>query len=342
MSERVKSAEALAPVQMQVGCTLGIVVIGRNEGERLQTCFLSVAEVGRCVVFVDSGSTVDSLAVAAAMGIECVALDLHTPFTAARARNAGFDRLSMLCPDLRYVQFIDGDCEIAPHWLTEAVKFLDSHAQVAVVCGRRKERFPDRSVYNRLCDIEWNIPVGQIRACGGDALMRAEVIEAIGGYNPALIAGEEPELCVRLRQAGWKIWCIDQPMTMHDAAMLRFGQWWKRSKRSGHAFAEGAALHGTPPERHWVRESRSAVFWGLCIPMLVILGSALIGPMGFILLFVYPLQVARIGLRGQRGLRDVWPRAFYLILGKFPEMIGVLTYLWHRWTHKQAILIEYK
>ena len=323
-------------------CTLGIVIIGRNEGERLRTCFLSVIGENRTVVYVDSGSTDASLSIAADLGITCVTLDMRLPFTAARARNAGFDRLRALCLNLWCVQFVDGDCEIADSWIMTSARFLSSHPEVAVVCGRLRERFPEHSIYNRLCDIEWDTPIGEIRACGGNAMIRAEAFQAVDGYTNFLIAGEEPELCLRLRHAGWKIWCINHPMATHDAAMLYFGQWWKRTKRSGYAFAEGAALHGGLPERHWVRESSRALFWGLCIPMLVILSAALTGPLAAILLFVYPLQVARIGLRGQRGSRDVWLRAFFLILGKFPEMIGVLTYLWHRWTHKQAILIEYK
>jgi GT2 family glycosyltransferase len=323
-------------------CPIAIVIIGRNEGERLRTCFHSVSAHDRRVVYVDSGSTDGSVQLAASMGIDCVSLDMRTPFTAARARNAGFARLRSSGDSVKYVQFVDGDCEIALDWIDQAVAFLEAQPAVAVVCGRRRERFPERSIYNRLCDIEWAIPAGEILSCGGDALMRASVFEKVGGYNPMLIAGEEPELCVRLRRANWKIWCIDHPMTMHDASMLRFRQWWQRTKRAGYAFAEGAALHGAPPERHWVRESRSALFWGLCIPLAILFAAMLLGPKAFLLLSIYPIQIIRLALRGQSDMPQKWWRAFYLVIGKFPEMLGGLSYLVNRRLHKQSVLIEYK
>lgn len=328
--------------QIEAGKVIGIVIIGRNEGERLRSCLHSVLHSDREVVYVDSGSTDGSLLLAQSLGIEFVPLDLSTPFTAARARNAGFARLRVLCPNLEYVQFVDGDCEIAPNWIDQAVRFLEVHPAVAVVCGRRRERFPERSVYNRLCDIEWAIPAGEIRACGGDALMRAEAFYAAGGYNPLLIAGEEPELCVRLRRVNWKIWCIDQPMTMHDAAILRFSQWWRRTKRAGYAFAEGAALHGSPPERHWIKESRSALLWGLYLPLGILLTVLLLGPMAFLLFSVYPLQVIRLAMRSGSNQRDNWWRAFFLVIGKFPEVLGGLTFLTDRYLNKRPVLIEYK
>ena len=321
---------------------IGVVIIGRNEGERLRNCFQSVPGTVKQVVYVDSGSTDGSLQLAQSMGIETVMLDLATPFTAARARNAGFARLRSMEGTVEHVQFIDGDCEMAPHWIENASRFLVNHPAVAVVCGRRRERFPERSVFNRLCDIEWAIPIGEVRACGGDALMRTDAFEKVGGYNQLLIAGEEPELCVRLRKAGWKIWCIDSAMTMHDAAMTRFGQWWKRTKRAGYAFAEGAALHGAPPERHWVAESRRAFTWGLALPCAILLSVIFTGPKALILAGLYPAQVVRLAQRAPVELPARWARAFFLVIGKFPEMIGGMNYLLHRCLNRRPVLIEYK
>jgi GT2 family glycosyltransferase len=320
----------------------GVVAIGRNEGERLKKCLESVAGPAGSVVYVDSGSTDGSVDMARAMGVDVIELDMRVPFTAARARNEGFRRLRELGPDLVYVQFIDGDCEVVAGWLENAVAFLDAHRDVAVVCGRRRERYPERSIYNMLCDIEWDTPVGEAKACGGDALMRIDTFEAVNGYRADLIAGEEPELCVRLRTAGWRIWRLDEEMTLHDAAMTRFGQWWKRMLRGGYAFAQGADLHGAPPQRHCVRESRSIWFWGLGIPVGV-LGLALWwGGWGLVLLLIYPLQIVRLSMRGRRSPRENWWRALFLVIGKFPEMFGQTKFLFHRHMGGQSRLIEYK
>jgi len=321
---------------------VGVVVIGRNEGERLKKCLESVVgTVGR-VVYVDSGSTDGSAEMARATGVEVLGLDMRVPFTAARARNEGFGRLREMAPDMAYVQFVDGDCEVADGWLEKAAVFLGDHEGVAAVCGRLRETYPARSVYNMLCDIEWDTPVGEAKACGGIAMMRVGAFEGVHGYRADLIAGEEPELCARLRASGWRIWRLDEEMALHDAAILRFGQWWRRTFRGGYAFAHGADLHGAPPERLGVRESRSAWFWGLGLPLFAFVYTALIGPFGLVAFAVYPLQVARLALRGNRSASENWWRAIFLVIGKFPEMLGQAKYILDRTLGCRTRLIEYK
>jgi glycosyltransferase involved in cell wall biosynthesis len=311
--------------------TSGVVVIGRNEGERLERCLSSVPN--GILVYVDSGSKDGSVALARAQGAEVVELDRASPFTAARARNAGFAFLIKQHPGMRYVQFLDGDCELAAGWLEKAAGFLAAHPGVAAVCGRLREKHPERTIYNLLCDIEWDAAPGEARTCGGIAMMRADAFAAARGYRSDLIAGEEPELCARLRAAGWRIWRLDAEMAAHDAAISRFGQWWLRTLRAGYAFAQGAALHGAPPERLGVRESRSAWFWGFGLPVLTILGACVVSPWVLVLLAAYPLQVLRLALRGEN-----WWRALFLVLGKFPELAGQIRFRLER--HPR--LIEYK
>ena len=321
---------------------IGLVVIGRNEGDRLRKCLKSVVGLVSKVVYVDSGSTDGSVNMARALGVEVVELDMAVKFTAARARNEGFGCLRETALELEYVQFVDGDCEVVPGWLVKAAQFLDEHHNVAVVCGRRRERYPNRTVYNMLCDIEWDTPVGEAKACGGDALMRSDALENVGKYRDDLIAGEEPELCVRFRAAGWKIWRLGEEMTLHDAAILRFGQWWKRALRSGYAYAEGAYLHGAPPERHRVKESRRVWIWGFAIPVVTVCLVIWLGVWSLMLLLIYPVQTVRLALRGKRTTRANWWHALFLVLGKFPEAMGQLSFLNNRLAGKTARLIEYK
>lgn len=219
--------------------------------------------------------------------------------------------------------------------------FLRQHPDAAAACGRRRERYPQRSIFNQLCDMEWNSKIGKTRYCGGDVVLRVQALREVSGYRVDLIAGEEPELCVRLRAKGWSIWRLDHEMTLHDAAMTRLGQWWKRSKRAGYAFAQGADLHGAPPERHWVKEVRGAVVWGLGIPTLVLLLTPL-NPLFLLLLLVYPLQVVRIALGGDYHGTIAWWRAGFLVMGKFAEVHGILTFWSNKWRRKSAALIEYK
>jgi GT2 family glycosyltransferase len=319
---------------------IGAVLIGRNEGARLVAALAAAgAQVPR-MVYVDSGSTDGSIAAAEAAGAAVVTLDLDTPFTAARARNAGLARLLEDGP-LDYVQFIDGDCTLQDGWIETGRAFLEATPAAAVVHGRRRERYPEATIYNRLCDWEWDRPPGQAKSCGGDAMMRVSALQAVGGYNPALIAGEEPELCVRLRAAGWQVWCLEAEMTLHDAAMTRFSQLWKRARRAGHAYAEGAALHGRPPERHGVAGRNRALVWGAGLPLSLVVLS-LVHPVFLVGFLVYPAQVLRVARRQGPPGRLGHVRAAFTMLEKFPQAQGALGYMLNRLRGRRADLIEYK
>jgi hypothetical protein len=185
--------------------------------------------------------------------------------------------------------------------------------------------------------LEWDTPVGDAKACGGDALVRVTALKATGGYRSDLIAGEEPEWCVRLRDAGWKIQRLDCEMTLHDAAMRDFGQWWQRTKRSGFAFAAGASLHGKAPHFHWVSETRRAIFWGAVIPALSILAGLFSAPAVLAAPLLYALQVMRLHARGL----DL-AHAFFLTLGKLAEARGVAQFAYERLMGRRSKIIEYK
>ncbi len=312
------------------------IAIGRNEGDRLVKCLASLQGCAP-VIYVDSGSTDGSVEHAKSVGAEVVALDMTKPFTAARARNEGLDRLAEIAPETEFVQVLDGDCELREGWIKAALAEIETDLKIAVVCGRRRERFPEASLWNRLTDIEWDTPVGEAKACGGDALLRRAAITAVGGYPADMIAGEEPEMCFRLRQAGWKIMRIDAEMTWHDAALTKASQWWKRSRRAGHAYAENAYRHGgETAERFRVAETRRALIWGAGIPLVVLLGLIVI-PWALLGLLAYPAQVLRLMRKGQD--RD---RATFLTLGKLPEALGVIEFHWNRIRGRGRGLIEYK
>lgn len=338
---------------------LGVVVIGRNEGERLKTCLRSVlgqlqSEGPRAVVYVDSGSTDGSVEFARSLGVVVVDLDMSKPFTMARGRNAGLDALLATFPELAFVHFIDGDCEVERGWFEAALAAMALHPDVSVVTGLRRERYPDASIYNRLTNMEWKAPIGEIAECGGDALYRTSILKRVGAFNASMIAGEEPELCVRIRLAGGKILRLPLAMTIHDAAMTRFDQWWKRSKRSGHAFAEGAMLHGRSATRHNVRQTVSAVTYGLLLPLSALgVGSPVAVFLGrtagqaALTTLLMPYFKAAYGAYQYRRAQgdsadDARLYAVFCMLGKFPEAAGVLTYVVNYLRGKHTGLIEYK
>ncbi|KAM3097698.1 glycosyltransferase family 2 protein [Phormidesmis sp. 146-12] len=324
---------------------IGLVAIGRNEGQRLHQCLLSAIGKAAWIVYVDSGSTDGSVELARSLGVAVVNLDLSIPFTAARARNAGFEHLLVIAPTIEVVQFVDGDCEMVEGWLELAQTELSTNHQAAIVCGRVRERFPDLSIYNRLCDMEWDTPVGEVKECGGIAMMRVQAFQQVAGFNPTLIAGEEPELCVRLRQAGWQIWRLDAEMTLHDAQMIHLRQWWKRTLRSGYAYAEGAWLHGQTPDRHWLRETQSIVFWGLGLPIVALGMVGMTQGFSLLLLIGYLVLFSRIFVHQRQ--KNVCSRhallyASFCVLGKFAQAGGAIKFLGSRWLGAPTKLIEYR
>lgn len=322
---------------------IGIVIIGRNEGERLVACLDSIESAGVPVVYVDSGSDDDSISNAQRAGASIVQLPTDLPFTAGRARNAGFFHLLESHPGTTFVQFIDGDCRIAEGWLEFARDYLENNRDAVVVCGRRKELRPDDSLYNRFCDFEWNTPVGDAEACGGDFMAVAAAYAATGGFNDSLIAGEEPELCFRLRQNGGKIFRADKLMTWHDAAMTRAGQWARRAVRAGYAYAARSALHRDAPGGLARRENLRIVFWAAALPVAILLATLLTSG-GWLLTLIYPVQFMRLRQQVRRDDPSAPAGAFaaLLLLGKWPELYGQLTFL-GRWLRgAEQTLIEYK
>lgn len=306
--------------------TIGFVVIGRNEGARLEACLRSVLPISRRVVYADSASTDGSAELAARLGAAVVVLQQDGRLSAARGRNAGYAELKRRFPECDAVQFLDGDCILQPAWIEQALAFLQANPNVAVVCGRRFEAHPDASVYNALCDAEWNTPVGEAAECGGDALMRRAALDEVGGYRTGLLAGEEPEMTARMRAAGWRIWRIDAAMTEHDAKILSLRQWWRRTQRGGYGYAQVWQATKSLPQRLYGRNLVSAVAWAVALPLAVVIAAiALKQPLVLLAIpIAYAVQVLRIAMAG--GGRS-WTGAALLLLAKFPEALGAGRYL---------------
>jgi GT2 family glycosyltransferase len=323
--------------------SVAIVAIGRNEGERLKSCLRAAAAVARTVVYVDSGSIDGSAVFARSLG--CDVVELQPPFSAARARNEGFASAINLDPDAAFVQFVDGDCTLVESWLEHGIAALNERTDVGVVCGHVREIHPEASVYNRLFDLEWRQGPGEINACGGIFMVRPAVFKAAGGFRADVIAAEDNEFCLRMRRMGQKILLLDTAMVWHDAAMHRFVEWWRRTRRTGHAWAQVAALHGKSEERYFVRECRRVWLWGLAIPAIAIVFAPFTRGISLFLFFLYGPQFGWVVRKGRkRGwpLSDSMIYAFFTVLSKFPGVEGMLAYHWRRWRGQTLTIMEHK
>ena len=325
---------------------LGVVIIGRNEAARLGSGLESVLQVP-IRIYVDSGSTDESVAVARRAGADIVELDPGFPFTAARGRNEGFERLLALDPQVEFVLFIDGDCVLQAGWIEEARALFDQRPEVAAICGRRRERYPDASPYNRLTDIEWDEAVGDTEAFGGDVMMRVSAFREVDGYDPTLIAGEDPELSLRLRLAGYTLVRLPSEMTLHDIDLLSFGPWWRRQVRSGHAYAEVVWLQGARRDVFWARQLGSILVWCGALPLLSVMAAWPTQGWSLLLLALLGVLWLRIAMyaRTARGLslRVSTIYATGCVIGKFAQLRGVLEFAWRRLTRRGDVtLIDYR
>lgn len=325
---------------------LSVVVIGRNEGERLVRCLQSIQ---RCdhgglafeVIYVDSASTDGSLQAARNSGAQAVLLQDAKP-NAAKARNLGW-RLARG----RYVLFLDGDTELEPGFVVQALPALDDHSLCAV-WGHRREVRPQQSIYTRVLDLDWMYPPGPSLYFGGDVLVRRVALEQVGGFDHTLNAGEEPEMCARLRKQGWHILHIDVPMTRHDLAISSLKAWARRSYRSGIAYAEVAWRMGRMGDPMWQHESRRDMVHGLLYsvsPLLVALAVWLAPAAALALACAALLLLARTASRASwrtpdRGL--AWLYAMHVHLQKVPAVAGQLTWRWAHHQRRSLALVDYK
>jgi glycosyltransferase involved in cell wall biosynthesis len=325
---------------------VGVVVIGRNEGERLKRCLEGLRGARWPVLYVDSLSHDGSPAWARGEGFTVVELDGSSPLSAARARNEGFRALLADHPELEFVQFVDGDCELFPDWIERGREAFRTRPEAGIVCGQVVERHPEASLYNLMCSVEWQKPPGEILACGGIFMVRAAVFRALDGFRADVMAAEDDELCLRVRRSGRKIIAVAEPMVLHDAALSSFGQWWTRARRTGMAYGQGVFLHGNSADQHFRRQARSALFWGAGVPLVALglalptRGLSLVALSAYLALFA---KIYRAHRRNGQSHRVALVLATFNVIAKWPELQG-LGHFYHRilWQGGAVELIEYK
>ncbi len=321
------------------------VIIGVNCAQTLARCLASVRAADYPadrlhVYYADGGSIDSSLEIAARFaGVTIISLSPEYP-TPGLGRNRGWQQ--GVSP---FVQFLDSDTLLDPGWLKKGVAALDDPS-VGAVQGLRQEMHPQRSLFNWIGDLEWNGPAGEADCFGGDVMMRRKVLEATGGYDEVLVGGEDPELSRRVVRAGWRIVQLPDPMTWHDLAMTRIGQYLKRAFRSGYGFA---AVRD--------REARrSSDFWRHEIQKIVIRGGGFVlsSLLGIFLIFSESANLAAAGmgclalgtgflLRPRLFLVNKFRRlhslsrkeanryAWHCSVVVVPQLLGVVRFYWGKW-----------
>lgn len=326
---------------------VSVVVIGRNEGERLLRCLASIhnadwSGIAFELIYVDSKSTDNSIDVAKKSKATVIAVDAAKP-NAAIARNLGWRSATG-----EFVLFLDGDTELDRDFVKSALRAL-SEAKLCAAWGHRRESNPNQSVYTKVLDLDWVYPVGRSLYFGGDVLVRRQALEQVDGFDPNLNAGEEPELCARLRAAGWEIEHLDMPMTRHDLAVNTFRAYWLRAYRSGIAYAEVAERARLQGDVLWQREAKRDFQHGLLFlaaPLALIMAWAFSAALaiGMLLgaLAVWARTIKRCAWKapGQLGLCALY--AVHVHFQKIPALFGQLRWRQAQGTRAPIGLVDYK
>jgi len=302
------------------------VVIGRNEADKLSRALHSVLPVASPVVYVDSGSTDGSADIAAAMGVHVVRLSASKPFSVARARNEGFRHALAVSPDVEFVQFVDADSEMCPSWFEAAWAALEQDSRVAAAFGRLRERYPERSIFSRLYQAEFDAQFTQANACPGLSMVRTRALIETGGFIESMKGFEDTELSQTLRQTGWRVARVDAQMALHEARMGTYRQWWRRQIRSGFARGQERVLCRAPRVGSSVRQSWSIWLWGLLVPLVTLVTAVKTHGASLLLLTVYLLMIWRIRRRYLRlnpAFTSPGLYALSIMAGKVPEAIGL-------------------
>jgi GT2 family glycosyltransferase len=322
----------------------GTVLIGRNEAPRLPHTLQALRAQSARIVYVDSGSTDGSAEIAEHAGVSVVRLT-EGPFSAARGRQAGLERLVAENTKMEHVQFLDGDCAMSDGWLTAASQFLDDNPTVAAVTGTLREEREASSLLLRVVGLDWELPSGDTDVVGGNSMMRVSALTAAGGWRADLVAGEELDLSTRLRAAGFRLHRLERDMCRHDIGITRWSEFWRRSVRTGHSYAELALLHGTAGPARWRSRTIGNVFYGLVLPAAFLIGLVVYWPLAVGVFAVQCLLVARLlvwQLRRRAPVSVAFAYALATAVCKLAAAMGVLKLVASRLRGRRPTLIEYK
>ena len=217
---------------------VAIVILNWNGATMLRQYLPSVLKYSReeAVVYVaDNASTDNSLAL------------MRDSFPQVRlienGSNGGFAtgyNLALRQIEAKYYVLLNSDIEVAPDWIEPIVELMDAHPEIAacqpkILSYYNRDQFEyagasggfidkygypfcrgrvfqnlenDEGQYDDLREVFW--------ATGACMFVRAELYHEVGGLDDSFFAHmEEIDLCWRLKNAGYKVYCCPQSMVYH-------------------------------------------------------------------------------------------------------------------------------
>lgn len=202
---------------------LSYVIIGKNAQSSIARLLDSVlantpSRLSAEIIYVDSASTDSTIEIVTQYPVTIVQLSVDQPLCASAGRYVGcqYATGSLIC-------FLDSDMELLDGWLERALIELETNPQVAVVAGvvlDSDSALPAECVPPVDYSLYSNPQVKDVRHVGGAALCRRSILTLVGSWNPFIISDEEPELCLRIRRAGYRVTRLEYPMVRHHTIPL--------------------------------------------------------------------------------------------------------------------------
>ena len=168
---------------------ISVIVIGKNEGERLEACLTSAQRALRMLsyelIYVDSHSTDDSLAIARAHGARCF-LPEETDTTAGLGRYIGTQAAHG-----EYLLFLDGDMQLQQGFVERAMLRVAAGGCDGV-CGIRTDHYMKDGKVVSVCENYFGCTQERVAPeFGGAIFLTAQALERCGGWATDTVACEE-------------------------------------------------------------------------------------------------------------------------------------------------------
>jgi glycosyltransferase involved in cell wall biosynthesis len=217
-------------------CNVSIIVIGRNEAQRIERClrsvFASMPSREDCeVIYVDSASEDETVAIASRFPIRILQLRQSWKLSPSAGRYIGYQHARG-----KYLLFVDGDSLLYKRWLVRACEFLGENPACGGVGGIMHQAYLSRSgnciaVAKNYFSQSPEEPVRAAVSLSGIAMYRRDAMEKAGTFNPFLTTGEECELALRIQDAGYSLARIFEPMCVtYSSPRETVGEIMRRSR----------------------------------------------------------------------------------------------------------------
>lgn len=171
---------------------LSVVVVAKNEEDRIGACLESVFAAAERVVpafevvLVDSASTDRTVEIAREYPVTVLRIPEEHTVAGGAGRFVGESVV-----DGEMVLHVDGDMILTETWLPRAVEYLREHEDVVGVEGHLNSS--DRET------------VETVEMIGGVMLFDGSALRSIGGFDPFLLSNEDVDVGYRLSAAGYRL-----------------------------------------------------------------------------------------------------------------------------------------